>query len=131
MTDIAMVRRLGSAALAATVIGSMIVWVLVSFGISLGTATQTVVARRLGQNKYSKCSTAMHNGSLLALLNSTPIILLGYLFSYKLIPLFLSDPEVISLCIEYTSLAFISVLFSSLCFVFQRFYTGIEKRLFI
>ena len=105
----------------------MIVWVLASFEISLRTATQTVVSRRLGQNKYSECGTAMHNGFLLALLYSTPIIVLGYLFSYELIPLFLSDPEVISLCIEYTSLAFISVLFPSLYFVFQGFYTGIGK----
>lgn len=68
MADVAMVGQLGAPALAATGLGSMLVWAVVSFGISLRTATQTVASRRLGQKKYLECGTAMHNGHLLAFL---------------------------------------------------------------
>jgi multidrug resistance protein, MATE family len=49
--DMGMVGRLGANAIAAVGMGSMIVWVLMSLGISLRTATQTLSARRLGQKK--------------------------------------------------------------------------------
>ena len=50
--DMGMVGRLGANAIAAVGMGSMIVWVLMSLGISLRTATQTLSARRLGQKNW-------------------------------------------------------------------------------
>ena len=49
--DVMMVGHLGSKALAATGMGSMVVWTIISFSIGLRTATQTVSSRRLGQLK--------------------------------------------------------------------------------
>ena len=45
--DVMMVGHLGSKALAATGMGSMVVWTVISFSIGLRTATQTVSSRRL------------------------------------------------------------------------------------
>ena len=81
MADVAMVGQLGAPALAATGMGSMLVWAVVSFGISLRTATQTVASRRLGQKKYFECGTAMHNGHLLAFLYGVPAAAAGYFFA--------------------------------------------------
>ena len=47
--DVMMVGHLGAKALAATGMGSMVVWTIISFSIGLRTATQTVASRRLGQ----------------------------------------------------------------------------------
>ena len=52
LADMAMVSRLGATALAATGMGSLLVWVCLSTGIGVRTAVQTVSARRLGQKKY-------------------------------------------------------------------------------
>ena len=54
--DVMMVGHLGSKALAATGMGSMVVWTVISFSIGLRTATQTVSSRRLGQKKLNHCS---------------------------------------------------------------------------
>lgn len=85
MADVAMVGRLGAPALAATGMGSMLVWATVSFGISLRTATQTVASRRLGQKKFDECGVAMHNGHLLALVYGVPIAIAGYTFAKDLV----------------------------------------------
>jgi len=127
MVDVAMVGRLGPEALAATGMGSMLVWVALMMGIGLRTATQTVTARRLGQKKYKECGTAMHNGHILALLTMIPVTLLGFYFAKDFVPLFLDSPGATPLCIDYTSTAFLSVVFISIGYVFQGFFTGIEQ----
>ncbi len=127
MADVAMVGRLGAPSLAATGMGSMLVWVALSFAIGLRTGTQTVSSRRLGQKIYKECGTAMHNGHLLALLLAGPITAAGYYFSPVFVPWFISDSVVTPLCVDYTSIASLSVFFSSIGFVYQGFFTGIEK----
>ena len=49
LADMAMVSRLGTNELAATGMGSLLLWVIMSMGIGLRTAVQTVSSRRLGQ----------------------------------------------------------------------------------
>ena len=52
VVDVAMVGRLGTEALAATGMGSMIFWGALSLAIGIRTAVQTVTARRLGQGLH-------------------------------------------------------------------------------
>lgn len=127
LADMAMVGGLGAAALAATGMGSMLMWVILSIGIALRTATQTVSSRRLGQKIYPECGTALHNGHILGAVLGIPIALLGYRYADKIIPLFLDDPVVIKLCIEYSSIVFLGTIFTIIGFVFQGFFTGIER----
>ncbi len=125
--DVMMVGHLGSKALAATGMGSMVVWTIISFSIGLRTATQTVSSRRLGQLKLEDCGTALRNGVFLSFCYGIPISLLGYLSSDKLSQFLLNDTSVATLATDYISVGFLGVLFSSICFVFQGFYTGVEK----
>ena len=53
LADMAMVGRLGMDALAATGMGAMLVWILITFSLGLRTGTQTVASRPLGQKKFS------------------------------------------------------------------------------
>jgi len=127
IADVAMVGHLGAGALAATGMGSMLVWVILSIAIGLRTGTQTISSRRLGQKNYKECGTALQTGLLLTLLIMLPISFLGFKTVSVFVPFFINDPEVTPLCIEYTSIAYISIIFSSIGFVFQGFFTGIEK----
>ncbi|MCJ7802654.1 MAG: MATE family efflux transporter, partial [Candidatus Marinimicrobia bacterium] len=127
LADMAMVGRLGASALAATGMGAMLTWIVLTFGMSFRTATQTVTSRRLGQKIYHECGTALRNGHILAAIFGIPISLLGYFFADRLVPLFLDDPKVIAMCIDYASIAFLSTFFTTLGFAFQGFYTGIER----
>ena len=125
--DVMMVGHLGSKALAATGMGSMVVWTVISFSIGLRTATQTVSSRRLGQKKLNHCGVALRNGALLSLIYALPVSFFGYFFSENISTLLLNDKEVAGLAKDYISFAFIGVWFTSTSFVFQGFYTGVEK----
>ncbi len=127
VVDVAMVGRLGAAALAATGMGAMLFWGALSLVLGIRTSTQTIASRRLGQKKYKECGTAMHNGILLATIYSLPVSFAGYYFAEEIIHFFIEDAIAAALCITYSRVVFIGLFFSSLSFVFQGFFTGIEK----
>ena len=125
--DVAMVGRLGPEALAATGMGGMLVWAPMSIALGVRTAVQTVSSRRLGQNKEVDSGASFHNGLIMAGIFSFPVTYIGWSYTSKIVPFFLKDPTTISLAIEYTSVVFVSLLFSVFSFVFVGFYTGVEK----
>ena len=84
LADMAMVSRLGVNALAATGMGSLLLWMIMSMGIGVRTAVQTVSSRRLGQKKYSKCSAALWHGVILASVISIPLTIIGITFSSEI-----------------------------------------------
>ena len=127
MVDVAMVGRLGAEALAATGMGAMMFWGALSLVLGIRTAVQTVASRRLGQKVYNKAGTALHNGLFMATVYALPMSISGWLFAKDIIPFFIDDVVATPLTIEYASIIFLSLLFSAYSFVFQGFYTGIEK----
>ena len=131
LTDMAMVSRLGVVALAATGIGSLLLWVVMSMGIGVRTAVQTVTSRRLGQKIFHKCGHALHNGIMLVFIIAIPATLLGTYYSHDIAELFLDDLLVIPQCANYIHIGFYGVFFVLMAFAFQGFYTGIEQQKFI
>ena len=127
MVDVAMVGRLGAEALAATGMGAMLFWGALSFVLGIRTGVQTLVSRRLGQKIDKECGTALHNGLFMATLYALPISLAGWLWAKDIIPFFIQDITATRLATDYTSIVFISLLFSAYSFVFQGFFTGVEK----
>ena len=81
VVDVAMVGRLGAAALAATGMGAMLFWGALSLVIGIRTGVQTVASRRLGQKKYDQCGTALHNGLFMATVYALPMSIAGWLFA--------------------------------------------------
>ena len=127
VVDVAMVGRLGAAALAATGMGAMLFWGALSLVIGIRTGVQTVASRRLGQKKYNQCGTALHNGLFMATVYGFPVSIAGLWLAKDFIPFFINDIKATSLTIEYSSIIFLGLLFSAYSFVFQGFYTGVEK----
>ena len=127
IVDMAMVGHLGASALAAVGMAGMVTWTAMSFGISLRTGTQTVVSRRLGEKKYEECSVALRNMQLFSLAIGIPISLICYYFTTPIISFFITDSDTLWQCIDYAKFNFLGVYFMYGCFVFQGFFTGIEK----
>jgi len=127
LTDMAMVSRLGAVALAATGMGSLLLWVVMSIGIGVRTAVQTVTSRRLGQKIFDECGHALHNGIILVLIIAIPATLLGTYYSHDIAELFLDDLLVIPQCANYIYIGFYGVFFVLIAFAFQGFYTGIGQ----
>ena len=127
LADMAMVSRLGAVSLAATGMGSLLLWVVMSMGIGLRTAVQTVSSRRLGQKNYGECGHALHNGMMLATAIGIPATFFGTIYSTEIATLFLDDTNVIPVCSDYMFYGFFGILFTLLGFIFQGFYTGVEQ----
>jgi len=127
LVDVAMVGRLGPEALAAVGMGGMLIWGALSLVLGIRTSVQTISSRRLGQNKTRDCIKALNNGFLLAAIYSIPISFLGWSCGFLIIPLFIVDDITTPLAISYFTISSIGLFFSSISFVFQGFYTGIEK----
>ena len=125
--DVAMVGRLGAGALAATGMGGMLFWGALSIILGVRTAVQTVASRRLGQKLEEESGTAFHNGLVMATIYALPVSIFGWVCVEGIVPFFVNDSIATPLAVEYTSIVFISLLFSAYSFVFQGFYTGVEK----
>ena len=67
------------------------------------------------------------NGFILASAYALPISILGYSYGYLVIPLFIDDVLTTPIAVSYFSISSIGIFFNALSFVFQGFYTGIEK----
>ena len=127
LVDVAMVGHLGPEALAATGMGGMLAWGALSVVLGIRTSVQTITSRRLGQKKTKECINALNNGFILASAYALPISILGYSYGYLIIPLFIDDTLTTPIAISYFSISSIGIFFNALSFVFQGFYTGIEK----
>lgn len=127
ITDTAMVGHLGKNELVAVGMSGMLIWIAISIGIGFRIATQTVVSRRIGQKKNPDCGTALRNSQILCIIIMLPISFICYFFSNFIVSFFLNDPEVVSICSSYFSIVSFSIYFSVSAFIFQGFYTGIEK----
>ena len=127
ITDTAMVGHLGKNQLVAVAMSGMLLWIAISIGIGFRIATQSVASRRLGQEKFSECGLALRNAQLMCFFLALPLSLLCYYCSELIVPFFLSDSDVIPICVDYFSVVSFSIYFSVSAFIFQGFYTGIEK----
>ena len=127
LVDVAMVGHLGPEALAATGMGGMLVWGALSLVLGIRTSVQTISSRRLGQKKAQECINALNNGFILAAAYSLPISIMGWVFGPKIIPVFIVDDITTPLATSYFQIASAGLFFNAISFVFQGFYTGIEK----
>ncbi len=127
LVDTMMVGHLGASAIAAVGMASMVTWTAMSIGIAFRTGTQTVVSRRLGQKKFSECGIALRNMHFFVLLVGIPITYFCYSNTAQIMSFFLKDDNTLKLCVEYALYIYLSIYFIYASFVFQGFYTGIEK----
>ncbi|MFQ6673518.1 MAG: MATE family efflux transporter [Fidelibacterota bacterium] len=127
VVDVAMVGRLGANALAAVGMGSVLIWTVLSFAVAIRTGVQSITARRLGQQKFSGCGTALNNGLLFAVATGVTLSLTGYFLTVPFIHFLLDDPEVIPLAVDYTRWGFLCVMFVTMGFAYQGFFNGVER----
>ena len=127
VVDVAMVGRLGTKALAAVGLGAVLIWTILSIGISFRTGVQTVTARRYGQKRFSDCGLALNTGLVLAGMVGVVLAVVGYKLSGTAIRFLIDDPAVIPLAIAYTQWSFVGAACITISYAFQGFYNGVER----
>ena len=128
IVDMMMVGKLGVHSMAAVGFGEMLIFSLIAIvGCSIQISTQAITSRRYGERDFPKCFEALINGLTIGICLGLPIMIIGYTYCDNLIQFLLDDPITIRECIKYTSIQFLGILFPIMFYIFQGFYTGIQK----
>ncbi|MCF7804490.1 MAG: MATE family efflux transporter [Candidatus Marinimicrobia bacterium] len=127
IVDIAMVGRLGAAAIAAVGLTGIFFFTISSFLSALDVGVQTVAARRYGEQEYHETGTVLWNALLIAVLTGVPATILGMAFGTKFIVLLNSDPQVVALGQDYIWYRFMGIGFVVISMAFHGFFNGIAK----
>ena len=127
LIDTAMVGQLGSPALAAVGLGSMVNWLSASLFMGLGAGVQAITARRLGQGDTRGAIGALHSAMLIALAIVLPYSLVLSQFSEKIFGVLSSDPEVVRLGGPYLATRMCAAVFVVINFSFRGYWNGIGR----
>ena len=128
LVDIAFVKSLGDAALAASGLGGFAAFTAMALVIGLSTAVQAVVARRYGESRSEQGALSpLRAGLLLAVVSGVPLALLLYLAVPFVYPLFNQDPAVLELGPEYLQLRLLALPFVGINFAFRGYWNGIGR----
>lgn len=125
LVDTAMVGRLSQDALAAVGLGSVTTWLSVSLLLGLGSATQAVVARRIGEERPMEAGRALNNALLMGSTCGLVMAVLILLCTPAIFSVLGSSPEVARLGEDYLTMRTIGFPFVVLNFAFRGFYHGI------
>ena len=126
LVDIAMVGRLGDAALAATGIGSFSNYLATAFIIGLSAGVQALAARRLGEGREGETAIPLNGGLLLALLIGLPLCLVLIAAAPGAFALLTDDPTVRELGTPYLQVRIASMVAIGMNFSFRGYWSAIH-----
>ncbi len=127
IVDIAMVGRLGAAAIAAVGLGGIFFFTVSSFFSSLNVGVQTVAARRFGEEKLGETGSVLWNALFIAIIAGFPVTLLGISLGTDFIELLNNDPQVVMFAQGYIWYRFLGIGFVILSMAFHGFFNGIAR----
>ena len=126
LVDIAMVGRLGDAALAATGIGSFANYLAMAFIIGLSAGVQALAARRLGEGRDAETAIPLNGGLLLALAIGLPLGILLVLATPWAFTFLTDDPQVRELGTPYLQVRIASIIAVGMNFSFRGYWSAIH-----
>jgi putative MATE family efflux protein len=127
LIDIAMVGRLGAAAVAAVGLGGMLTYAVSAFLNAIQAGVQTMVARRVGEGRHADAVEAVRISLYFALLLGSLLAGLFIWMTQHLLPVINADQEVVTLSTAYIRWRGLSLGVVMAGFVFYAFYNGISQ----
>lgn len=127
LVDTAMVGRIGPAAVAATGVGGLVLWIIYSVFFALSVALQSIVSRRYGEKRYDECGQTFNTLWYAAIPFGFLFTGLGVLFGHHVFPLLIADQQVIMYGNSYLQVRYLEGISFLLTMVFRGFFNGIGK----
>lgn len=127
LVDAAMVGHLGSAAMAAVGISSFLNFLAVALFMGLATGVQTIVARRIGEDRPEEAAIPLNGSLLLNLLFALPASIILFQLTPWFIPIIISDPQVVAQAEPYMQMRLAGVIAIACNFCFRGFWSGIKQ----
>lgn len=124
LVDAAMVGKLGTAALAATGMGSYANFLCSAFVMGMAPAVQAIAARRKGEGKTHEAAIPLNGGLLLVAMIAIPLSALLSIYADLIFSFLVSDPKVVSLGESYLQLRLMAMLAMGINFAFRGYWTA-------
>lgn len=127
IVDTAMLGRLGSLPLAASGVAGVLYFAVVFPISSMSVGTQSLVARRFGEDNLQQCGPILNTGLMLCLLLGLPLVVVAPWLARIIAPLSSNDPNVIEAGGVYLHFRFLGSPFMLINSVSSGFFAGIGK----
>lgn len=101
LTDLFFVGRLGSVAIAAVALGSLVMGMVFSIELGVGVGTVAIISRLLGAREVGPLREAVHQSLLLAFLLSVVLAVAGSLSAARLLTALGASPTVVTVGASY------------------------------
>lgn len=124
VVDIFFVSKLGSLATATVGLSESMLSIIYSLGFGISMATTAMVARRIGEKKYTDASKAASQSILIAILISIIISVIGIVFSKELLYLMGANKEIVEYGYQYTAIMLGGNIVIMLLFLFNGIFRG-------
>lgn len=126
LVDVAMVGRLGDAALAATGIGGFANYLSIAFIIGLSAGVQALAARRVGEGRDAETAVPLNGGLLLSLMLGLPLCGLLYVLTPWAFQFLTQDPDVATLGAPYLQVRLLAMVAVGMNFSFRGYWSAVH-----
>ena len=127
LTDTAFLGRVSEVALGASAIAGVYFLAIYVIGIGFSQGAQILIARRNGENNFSKIGPIFNNGLLFILFIAVCFVLIGFFVNHKLMLFLVSSQQVYQATMEYLDWRMYGLIFALANTMFRAFYIGITK----
>lgn len=114
VVDSIYVAQIGENALTAVSLAFPIQNLIIAVAVGTGVGLNSLISRRLGEKRMDQADKAASHGVIIALIASFVFMLFGFFLTGPFFRAFTSNPEIVSMGIDYTSIV---TIFSFGCFV--------------
>ncbi|MCR9141961.1 MAG: MATE family efflux transporter [bacterium] len=129
IADTVLVGRLpdASTALSAVGYGGFAAWAVAAFLVGIGSAVQTVAARRMGESRERASGHALTMGLWLAIIVGVPMSCLGVIGAGAVFPWFIDDAAVVAAGAPYLGIRCGAWFLIMANFSFRGFFNGVGR----
>ncbi len=127
IVDTFMVSGLGENALAGVGIGGYATFMSTAIVIGIGSAVQTMVARRIGEGREHVAAEPLMIGILLVFLIGIPVYLLLSHYALETMSVLNNDPAVIAIAAPYYAIRMAGLFAVGMNFCFRGYWTGVSR----
>lgn len=124
VTDTAFLGRVGEVELGASALAGVLYMSIFMIGLGFSVGSQILIARRNGEESYSKIGEIFHHGIAFLLVLAVAIVILVQLFGGFFLSTILTSPEVYNASAEFLDIRIFGLLFIFPNSLFRAFYIG-------
>src|SRR5205085_12277611 len=127
VTDTAFLGRVGETELGASAIGGVLYFAFAMIGVSIGTGTQIMIARRAGEKNIHAIGSIFDHSLIILFTLGLFLFFILNLGAPIILKLIIQSPDLIKATSEFLQYRSFGLLFVMIATVFRSFYVGIAQ----